>query len=76
MTFAQSMVLPPPTARTTSTLFSLQILIPFLTVSILGFGSIPESSTYEIALSSNILIMLSYNLILVMYCQFIFTTIA
>ena len=42
--FEASIVDPPPTARTTSIFSSLHILAPSLTDSILGLGSIPESS--------------------------------
>ena len=59
-TFAQSMTLPPPMASTMSMQFSLQISTPFLTDSILGFGSTPDSSKTSSPASFNIFIASSY----------------
>ncbi len=48
MNFAASIVEPPPTAKTTSILCSLQSLAPSRTDSTRGFGSIPDSSKTSI----------------------------
>ena len=45
ISFEQSITDPPPTARMKSTCSSLAIFIPFSADSILGFGSMPDSST-------------------------------
>ena len=63
---AQSMVLPPPTASTTSSPCSRQMAMPFSTVVMRGLGSTPASSSYAMPFSAKIFVMASYRPIFLM----------